>query len=145
MREDIENLRREAERRLEALTSELEEFQHDECPSPTNLSSSTTMKASYLGAESASVLTSLDALEGDLTTVGLADTLAPEETAQVETKGTTTTTIPAPSQIVHPHASNLNLLDNTRVRVTSCDKLPPTLRVLCVCVMCVSRNEKAWW
>jgi hypothetical protein len=118
MREDIESLRQEAERRLAALTFELEEFQHDECPSPTTLSSSSTTKASYLGTESDSVLTSSESLEGDLTTVALADALAPEETAQ---DPATIPAMPAPSHMLPQHATNLKLLDNTRVRTCWCN------------------------
>jgi hypothetical protein len=135
MREDIESLRQEAERRLAALTFELEEFQHDECPSPTTLSSSsTTTKASD------SVLTSLESLEGDFTTVALVDALAPEETAQ---DPATIPAMPAPSHMLPQHATNLNLLDNTRVR--TCCGNPWCVFVVCVRVRVKGEEAIQGW
>ena len=116
MRSDIEAMKLEARRRLEALTTDLEEFKISKTTGTETSRSTTT---NYLGKEASSV--SLDSMEGDY--LGASSVASDMSTIQDASKAekkedskiTNTSGDLSPTSVIMHQPVDVHLLENTRV------------------------------
>lgn len=116
MRSDIEAMKLEARRRLEALTTDLEEFKISKTTGTETSRSTTT---NYLGKEASSV--SLDSMEGDY--LGASSVASDMSTIQDASKAekkedskiTNTSEDLSPTSVIMHQPVDVHLLENTRV------------------------------